>query len=162
ARPGGDGSPGSSKPPPVLAELSEATSALDSTRPDDAGTRGRGTRWAAAALGVAALVGLGLAVGSWARSPAGLEPGSGGGAGEGEGLVPAVPTPRGAPAAPGLAPARPSAPRAASPSHTPDPRSTTLAVARQLLQVGGPQSPTRSAAPRDRLKSVLEELTSVV
>jgi tetratricopeptide (TPR) repeat protein len=59
-------------------------------------------------------------------------------------------------------PARTTAPRASPPGPSIDPGITTLAVARQFLQPGGSHGLTRAAAPRDRLKSLIDDLTSVV
>jgi serine/threonine protein kinase len=152
----GDGPSWTNKPLPLVTELEG---------PGSAPPRGTRTGWrravlAAGVLGALGLFGLGLAGWSRIRPRAGLEPSHQTPAGEES--EPAILDDPETAGPPGSVTARPPTPRAASPITVIDPGSATVAVARQLLQLGGSPSLTRATAPRDRLKSLLEDLTSVV
>jgi tetratricopeptide (TPR) repeat protein len=156
AHPGGDGSPWWDRSPASAPRPEKPAS----TPPHSLDSGWRVALLAAGALGVLGLLGLALA----ARSLIG--PGAGLGLAQDppavEGVEPEIPGSRGAGKEPGPVPVRPTAPRPATSAPSTDPGSTTLAVARQFLQPGGSQGLTRATAPRDRLKSLIDDLTSVV
>jgi serine/threonine protein kinase len=153
----GNGSAFASKPRSPVSESQE----LAAASPNAPAWRRRAAM-VAVVVGAAALLGLGVTARSLSRPRVGLESGQDAPAEELREMAN-----RGDPAPiqrPLPADIQPSAPRAARkpPVSAIDRANATLALARQLLQLGGSQSLARATAPRDRLKSLIEDLTSVV